>query len=346
MVGVGGYNIWIPASDGSRLAAWFCPALVSGSSSGCKRPVVVCAGGLGVIKEMRLPAYMSAFSSAAYHCVAFDYRCFGESTGMPRQLLDFESQQADWKCVIEWVVKNGQSKGAKGGPEASKDSVTGAPSPLAGDSLPNFADLIDPTQIALFGTSFGGGHVIKLSSQLPALGLPIKCSISQCPFTDGYASSKTVKSIYAKLYVGIWGATDKVSAVVRGKDAPPITIPLAAKDGQPALMNAPDVYANYISQLPASIKDNFVNAVSARTALSIPFLVPGSYAASVQIPILYAICGKDSVAPAQTTRRYAQESARGEIAWFEEEGHFDLYQGQGLEKATRRYVQFLQAHLK
>ena len=69
-------------------------------------------------------SYCERFAAAGYHCLAFDYRYFGASTGQPRQLLDIPSQLADWHTAIAYVR-----------------------------SLPN----VDPDRVGLFGTSFSGG---------------------------------------------------------------------------------------------------------------------------------------------------------------------------------------------
>lgn len=61
-----------------------------------------------------------------------------------------------------------------------------------------------------------------------------------------------------------------------------------------------------------------------------------------ECPIFFAICGKDSVTPAEPTLAYAKTAPKGVIKWYEEMGHFDIYYGQGFEQAMRDYQQFLQ----
>ncbi|BCI92044.1 hypothetical protein NIIDMKKI_72500 [Mycobacterium kansasii] len=49
-------------------------------------------------------------------------------------------------------------------------------------------DGIDHSRIALWGTSFGGGHVIATAARMPG----IAAAVAQCPFTDGIASVRAI----------------------------------------------------------------------------------------------------------------------------------------------------------
>jgi fermentation-respiration switch protein FrsA (DUF1100 family) len=54
--------------------------------------VVIAAGPLTSVKEQATGAYAQAMARRGHAALAFDYRCFGESTGRPRQ---FENPQAN-----------------------------------------------------------------------------------------------------------------------------------------------------------------------------------------------------------------------------------------------------------
>lgn len=110
------------------------------------------AHGLGAITEMRLPAYAERFCAAGYACLVFDYRYFGASDGSPRQLLDIDRQLEDWAAAVAY---------ARPLTDVKKDAV------------------------AVWGTSFGGGHAIITAARVPG----VTAAIAQCPFTDGLASA-------------------------------------------------------------------------------------------------------------------------------------------------------------
>jgi uncharacterized protein len=46
-------------------------------------------------------------------------------------------------------------------------------------------------RIGLWSTSFGGGHVIDTAARLPG----IRAAVTQCPFTDGVASARTLSPL-------------------------------------------------------------------------------------------------------------------------------------------------------
>lgn len=142
---------------------------------------------------MRLDAYAERFCRAGFACIVFDYRYFGGSTGKPRGLLDIKRQREDWDSAIDYAIKH---------PD------------------------VDPDRIGLFGTSFSGGHVIRVAST----GLHahrVKAVVSQCPFTDGFASSFTVGwSVIPKM------ALLAIRDVLFGTDEHPVRVPLAGKVGE------------------------------------------------------------------------------------------------------------------
>src|SRR6185312_1427407 len=112
---------------------------------------IVMGHGLGGIRRMRLDAFAERFQAAGYACLVFDYRHFGASGGEPRQLLDINRQLEDWAAAI------GFARTLEG---------------------------VDPERVVLWGTSFGGGHVIVAGARDER----VAAVIAQCPFTDGPAS--------------------------------------------------------------------------------------------------------------------------------------------------------------
>ncbi|MGB7872011.1 MAG: alpha/beta fold hydrolase, partial [Mycobacterium sp.] len=182
------------ASSEDTCAAWlYMPAGVIAP------PVVILGHGLGATREMRLDAFAERFAQAGIAALAFTYRHFGDSGGQPRQLLSIKRQLADWEAAIAYV-------------KARHD--------------------LDGTRIAVWGSSFGGGHSITVASRHPEL----KAAVAQCPFTDGLASAFALGPA-ASLKVLPTVAKDFASMVGRRT---PTMIPLAGPPGSVALMNAPD----------------------------------------------------------------------------------------------------------
>jgi uncharacterized protein len=264
-------------------------------------PVVILGHGLGGTREMRLDAFAERFAQAGIAALAFTYRHFGDSGGQPRQLLSIKRQLADWDAAIAWV-------------KAQRD--------------------IDVTRIAVWGSSFGGGHSITVASRHPEL----RAAVAQCPFTDGLASALALGPTAAvKVLPSV--ARDIASIVLR---RPPEMIPLAGRPGSLALMNAPDALPGYEALLPNDA--SFRNEVAARVAPTIMAYRPGRATKKIKIPILFCVSNTDTVTPPVQTIYYARMAPLGEIRRYDA-GHFDFYLGEPFEELVRDQVEFLTRQL-
>ena len=121
------------SSGGTACAAWLYRPQGAGPN-----PCVVMAHGFSAVRDQRLDAYAERFREAGFAVLLFDYRHFGTSAGEPRQLLSIRRQLQDWEAAI-----------------------------VAARAQPD----IDPARIALFGSSFSGGHVQTLAARDPAIWL-------------------------------------------------------------------------------------------------------------------------------------------------------------------------------
>jgi hypothetical protein len=290
-------DIYIP-SHGEKLHAWFYPT--PQKEEGRKPPVVVMAHGLGGVKEMRLDAFAERFSEAGLSCLVFDYRFFGQSTGKPRGLIDIADQLEDWKVAIEFAGK---------------------------------MDEVDPDRIALFGSSFSGGHVIKLAAELND---KVKATVSQCPFTSGFASAPTV-GLTVVPRIAFHALRDLLFG---SKQNPAAYVPLVADPGQTALLNAADCVSGYKALLKPGQTQLEVEQVPARIGFWLSLYRPGAYAKRVKTPIYFAICGKDTVAPAGTTLSFAKQAPKGTPKVYKDMGHFDVYVGDAFDVVTKDYTNF------
>jgi pimeloyl-ACP methyl ester carboxylesterase len=110
-------------------------------------------------------------------------------------------------------------------------------------------------------------------------------------------------------------------------------------------MNAPDAVDGTTALIPPGYEHR--KAIPARFALQIPFMRPGAYVKSIKAPIFFAICARDSVAPAGPTLAYAKQAVnpKTKIQWYEDMGHFDIYLGEPFQRATKDYIEFLQKNL-
>lgn len=108
--------------------------------------IILCHGFCG-IQEILLPQFAEAFVKAGFTAITFDYRGFGASGGERGRLVP-AMQVEDILSVIQWC-----------------------------QSLPE----VNRTRLGLWGTSFGGCHVMAAAADNP----DICCVVSQLAFADG-----------------------------------------------------------------------------------------------------------------------------------------------------------------
>jgi dienelactone hydrolase len=283
-------------SDGDPCKGWlFMPEVE-------RPPLVILGHGLGATREYGLEPYARAFAAAGIAALAFTYRHFGDSGGQPRQLLDIERQLSDWAAALAYA---------------------------------RTLDTIDTGRIALWGTSFGGGHVIEAAAR----DRSVAAVVSQCPFADGLAGvlAASPRSLARAMPHAL------LDELARIRRKAPVLVPLVGPPGSTAIMTSPDSEPGYRALLPPGT--HFANGVAARFLTRVGFYRPGRSVRNVSAPILFCICDTDAVAPAQTALRYAATAPRGEVKRYPV-GHFDIYRGEPFEHAVHDQTEFLVRHLK
>ncbi|TSA10631.1 MAG: alpha/beta hydrolase [Comamonadaceae bacterium] len=288
------------SSHGLRCAAWFYPAPGLAPSA-----LVIMAHGLGATRELGLDAYARHFQAAGFGVLVFDYRHYGGSEGEPRELMSIGKQLADWRAAIAF-----------------------------GKTLPN----IDPNRVAIWGSSFGGGHVIRLASEK----LGIVAAVSQVPFSNGLASTLTIPTVTALLIT----LNALIDVVRQSLGLSPRYIGLVGKPGEVAMMTAADCSEGYMKLVPPEVLASgaWRNRMSARAGLVVPMYMPGRRAAKIAIPILFAVAENDTIAPAAPTHAIAKRVSRAEVKSYPN-GHFDYYSGTGFEQIVADELDFLTRHL-
>lgn len=280
------------SSGGTRCAAW----LYRPGGEG-PHPLVVMAHGFSATREQRLDAYAEHFRAAGIGALLFDYRHFGASDGEPRQLLDIPSQLADYDAAIAF---------ARG------------------------VDWADPDRIAVFGSSFSGGHVIEVA----AADRRIAASVSQCPFTDGRASGRTLGIRNFTLAI-VAALRDQIGALL---GRAPRYVPAVGPPGTLAVMTTPDAQPGFERMTPP--ESLWENRVAARILLHVIRYRPGRSALRLSHPALFCVCEKDTVTPAGPTLAYAASAQHGETKRYPV-GHFDIYVGDAFEQAVADQTGFL-----
>ncbi|MDQ6729927.1 MAG: alpha/beta fold hydrolase [Actinomycetota bacterium] len=265
-------------------------------------PLLVMAHGFSAVREQRLDAYAERFQAAGLGVLLFDYRHFGASPGEPRQLLDIRRQRQDYRAAI-----------------AHARSLDG----------------VDPDRIALFGSSFSGGHVISVGATDPR----IAAIVAQCPFTDGMASLPKLGARNIALATGA-GLRDRARTLA-GRS--PYYMPAVGPPGTLAVMSTPDAQPGFAGITPPG--STWENRVAARVALTVGLDRPGRAAARLTAPILFCVCEHDAITPAAQTLKYAAMAPDAEIRRYPA-GHFEIYVGEMFERAVADQTEFLTRTLR
>lgn len=265
--------------------------------AGERPPLVVMGHGLGAVREMGLAPYAERFVEAGIAALPFTYRHFGDSDGEPRQLLDIARQLEDWAAALSYARS---------------------------------LDRIDSGRIAIWGSSFAGGHVIEVAAR----DGQVAAVVSQCPFTDGIASLRVTSPRSAARGAEL-AIRDEFAARL---GRPAVMVALTGPPGSAALMAAPDSEPGYRALIPPEL--DFNDKVAARIINRLGFYRPGRSASKVKCPILFCICDTDTIAPADAAIGYAAQAPRSEVKRYPI-GHFDIYKGEWFERAVADQTEFL-----
>ncbi len=110
-------------------------------------PVVVMAHGFAGTRDVGLPGVAERFARDGIAAFVFDYRHFGASGGLPRQIVDAGAQLDDWRAAITFM-------------RARSD--------------------VDGSRLALWGTSLGGGHALTVAAE----DENVRAIVAQAPLID------------------------------------------------------------------------------------------------------------------------------------------------------------------
>lgn len=174
-------DIVIPV-EGAQLAAW----LYRPSGTG-PYPLVVMSHGFGAVKEMSLDRTAALLRAAGFAVLVYDHRNFGASGGVIRQEADPWQQVRDMHDVVSFALTQ---------------------------------QGIDRDHIAVWGTSYSGGHVLVLG----AIDRRVRCVIAQTPFVSGAATFERTFSETQRAPMLAAIAADR-QARIRGEA--PVRVPIS-----------------------------------------------------------------------------------------------------------------------
>lgn len=287
-------DVTIPVG-GTELAAWLYRPEGEGP-----HPAVVLAHGFGAPKAARLDRYAERFVAAGFVTLVFDYRYFGDSGGEPRQLLSVTRQLQDWRIALAYVRE---------------------------------LEDVDAGRVALWGTSFAGGHVVEVAAGDPG----ISAVVAQVPFADGLRTAMRLP-LLSSLKVTFVALFDLVKSAFGGA---PVRIPLVGPPGSLAAMTTSDAEAGYRQLLEGL---DCRRDVAARIGLRVPTYRPIRSASRVRCPLLVQAGRHDDLTPASAAEQLAERAPNGRFSLLET-GHFEPYFDPWFDRVVDEQVAFLTEHV-
>lgn len=285
------------ASGSDHCAAWlFLPSAPERPS-----PCVVMCTGLSCVRDQGMDVVGKRFAEAGFAALAFDYRHFGDSGGEPRGLVSGARQRKDVRAALAFVR-----------------------------SQPG----LDPTRLALWGYSLGGGNV-----QAVAIGEPrIAAVICVAPVVDGRRSLLHIGGRWHLARLMAAGIRDGLRALRR---AEPYRVPAGGPPGSLAVLSSPDSAPGFAAITPPD--STWRNELCARVALTPPYRLARKVS-RIACPTLYCLTEDDDVNPPSLGRIASERAPRGELRLYPG-GHFDPLQGEVFERMAADQIEFLERHL-
>src|SRR5712671_6689487 len=128
-------RVTYPSTDGVTLSGWIVTAAPMAPAANMW--MLICHGNLGNIRYRQRPEYYALIRDLGINLLAFDYRGFGESTGIPEERGLYDDATASYEYLTRTLK-------------------------------------VPPEHIVIFGHSLGSSVAIELASRVPAAGLIVE----------------------------------------------------------------------------------------------------------------------------------------------------------------------------
>jgi len=257
---------------------------------------VILAHGFAGTRDLWLPRYAAWFAARGLAAFVFDYRSFGASEGEPRQLLRVADQLVDWSAALAF---------ARGLPD------------------------VDGQRVALWGTSFSGGHVIHTAAEHPE----VRAVVAQVPFVDGETGERA--GFGYRMQAGLAILRDQTRRLL---GLSPHYVPVIGADGGFAAIASPDAADAFRRLVPPEL--GWRNQLAARSLLEVGAYRPGLRAKDVRCPLLLVAAREDELIPLSAVEAVAAQAAQARLEVIEG-GHFGPYASPLFEQVATTEADFL-----
>ena len=242
-------------------------------------PAILMVHGWGGIQNALTPPFYEEFTRAGFAVMTFDYPGWGDSAGLPRNGIDPKQRLRDADAALAHLR-----------------------------SLPQ----VDADRVVLWGSSFGGGHVIELAAEHPSL----LGAIAQVPMLDGMAAVRAVP-LLRLLRFGLYALADLF------RFGRPVYVPVVSAPGEFGSMDRDDAHKAMLMAVKA-IGRPYDNRVTARSLLNMGPYRPFKRLKDIRVPTLIVGGTRDTVAPFIESRIRAVNNACLQVRSIDA-NHFEPY---------------------
>lgn len=271
---------------------------------------VVMGHGFTGTKDQLAP-YAMKFAEAGLVVLAFDYRCFGESDGKSRQIIDIKMQMEDWKAAIK---------------------------------LARSLEGVNPKRIALWGSSLSGGYVINIGAD----DSTIAAVVAQVPAIDKsskgmYREAKAKMeregiSLFTLIKISLKSIAAGIYDAIRGLlGLSPYYMAVFGRPGSVAAFTDPE--SEKYQELFTKSGAKWMNQFAPRFLFGVPKYIQGT-AERIRMPILICVAEKDTEANPEMAIEIATKAPFGKCIVYPAT-HFEVYFGKIFEQIVSDQCKFL-----
>ena len=292
-------------AEGVTLRGWFYEAEgVDGPA-----PCVVMAHGWSATRRIYLDRFAEVFAAAGMCVLVWDNRGFGDSDaapGKPRYEIDPWEQIRDYQHGISYAQNRSE---------------------------------VDPDRIAVWGSSFSGGHAFVVA----AIDQRVKAVCGQAPLISGRTTYANLARENNQVIDPRRLAADRRA---RAEGEPPVMIPVIGVDpSRVSGIPTPDAH-EWFTDAHANLAPEWHNEVTLRSlellrgyepALHLPLITP--------TPILMIVASQDGLTGGNLAAAAFETAAQPKKIVFVPGGHFAAYTGVGFEIASTAARDWFVRHL-
>jgi len=281
-------------------------------------PFIIMAHGIGATKDMGLLPFAMEFAKSGFMVLMLDYLHFGNSDGTPRHQINPFQHVADFQSAIRYGERH---------------------------------EMVDHSRIALWGSSYAGGHVLVTASKESN----IAAVISQMPFLgptpDENPMDELKKRGFDNVAIGFLGAASSKLRRIMG--LPPLYTRLYGHvgDGNKMALNYWENFdgddSKWLEKHPRERRNDWRNAVSTDSVLNMIKYKPIQYVDGIdsrKTKVLVVQAKHDLLCP-NHRMDYVIDKLKCE-RHMEDTTHFGMYTGKTFESVIEVQKSFFLKHLQ